>query len=438
MTEEKKQPQQHGGHRGGLLHMQVKRFFSDVASAGQAVLKEAQVMQAVEQKKQSSCKPPTAGSSPRKPNLPPEIERQERGKDNITKEKDTQQKTKTFPSPVKLQTPRLVSQTAVVEMPKEVISQTAIVISETEWELLSTEDRASKTSNGSFVACPRVGSVRSITSVDHESSSHTELSVPFKIQKTNSSSTLDSQDNTIGPSGKGVLGVDYVEHVVLPTDTLQGICIAYKVSATHLRRANHFSGNLHSAPKKLVIPISKQALRAGFIRVQDTDTKEYKLHYFQAEFPDITSTEAKAYLELVDWDLKDAIQSVREDREWETENNEGEEDDEGGLHRKKETHLKSGQIGIKVIDFRGGIPIFNLKGTGFPTLSDLKKSGSDDSSSSESNSMSKKEKIGRKNKVVIHKRPPAIATKSVLPQDLYEAAPQHGAFGFELQEIQKR
>eukprot|EP00539_Tryblionella_compressa_P021242 CAMPEP_0178892622 /NCGR_PEP_ID=MMETSP0747-20121128/19583_1 /TAXON_ID=913974 /ORGANISM="Nitzschia punctata, Strain CCMP561" /LENGTH=198 /DNA_ID=CAMNT_0020562571 /DNA_START=31 /DNA_END=623 /DNA_ORIENTATION=+ len=165
-----------------------------------------------------------------------------------------------------------------------------------------------------------------------------------QIQRTNSSSTLDSQDNAIGPSGKGVLGVDYVEHVVLPTDTLQGICIAYKVSATHLRRANHFSGTLHSAPKKLLIPLSKQALRTGFIRVQDTDTKEYKLHYFQAEFPDINAAEAKAYLELADWDLHEALQSAKEDREWETDNEVGDIDDEAQVKKS----LKSGQIGIKV------------------------------------------------------------------------------------------
>ena len=139
---------------------------------------------------------------------------------------------------------------------------------------------------------PRAGSVRSI---DHDNSTHTTLSLPFKIQRTASSSTLDSQDNVLGPSGKGVLGVDYVEHIVLPTDTFQGVCLSYKVSASHLRRANHFSGNsLHSAPKKLLIPLSKQALRTGFIRVQDTDTKEYKLSYFQAEYPDISATEARA------------------------------------------------------------------------------------------------------------------------------------------------
>jgi LysM repeat protein len=170
---------------------------------------------------------------------------------------------------------------------------------EDDWELLS--DRVSCSSHGGTIFVSRAGSVRSISSIDGDlncngsGSLNTTLSVPFKIQRTHSSSTLDSTDNALGPSGLGVLGVDYVDHVILPTDTLQGICLAYKINSTRLRQANHFSGNsLLLAPKKLVIPLSKKALRSGFIRVQDTDAKEYKLHAFLAEFSDLSLTEAKA------------------------------------------------------------------------------------------------------------------------------------------------
>lgn len=163
------------------------------------------------------------------------------------------------------------------------------------WEFLS--DRASTTggSHQTPVLVARAGSVRSIGTADHlDGGSQHTLSTPFKIQRTTSSSTIDSSDNILGPSGKGVLGVDYVEHVILPTDTLQGICLAYKIHVTRLRQANGFSGNsLSLAPKKLVIPLSKQALRAGFIRVQDTDAKEYKLHAFLAEFPTLSMSEAR-------------------------------------------------------------------------------------------------------------------------------------------------
>lgn len=100
---------------------------------------------------------------------------------------------------------------------------------------------------------------------------------------------------SLGPSGKGVLGVDYLEHLVLPDDTLQGICLTYKLSLSRLKRANHFTGDsLATAPKRLVIPISKKAIRQGYLRVQDTDSKEYKIHALQAELPTCGLTEAKA------------------------------------------------------------------------------------------------------------------------------------------------
>lgn len=55
----------------------------------------------------------------------------------------------------------------------------------------------------------------------------------------------------------------FVEHKVLPTDTLQGLCLAYKISATRLRMENNFSGNsLQLAPKTLRIPIDPERAMA--------------------------------------------------------------------------------------------------------------------------------------------------------------------------------
>ena len=137
----------------------------------------------------------------------------------------------------------------------------------------------------------------------HTNSSKNHNDGKCGIQRVPSSSTIDSHENetsdsfVLGPSGKGILGVDYVEHVILPTDTLQGICIAYKVSPYNLKRANHFTGNtLECAPRrKLVIPLSKEAKSAGFIRNVNTDTKEYKLNYLLSQYPDylLSDNEAK-------------------------------------------------------------------------------------------------------------------------------------------------
>ena len=104
-----------------------------------------------------------------------------------------------------------------------------------------------------------------------------------------------------------------LEHVVLPTDTLQGLCLAYKISATKLRMENNFSGNsLQMAPKKLKIPVSKGS-KGMMIRVQDRSSKEFKLYAFVAEIPSMELVEAKAYLDLSNWDLEESLRSARED-----------------------------------------------------------------------------------------------------------------------------
>jgi len=421
MPEQKQEYQQQQAQKG-LFPFKVKKFLSGVASAGHAALREAQGLQELDPVCEKQHHKPPIAVSPTPKFKDPSL------KNTIAiMDRKTQQKNSLSTPP----TPPLITHHSVaispgfaVDIIKGVIEQPILHFFDNDWEILSTGEKTSNCS-GILVSGPRAGSVRSITSLDQDSSPQTTLSVPFKIQRTNSSSTIDSQDNVLGPSGKGILGVDYVEHVCLPTDTIQGICIAYNVDASQLRRANHFSGTLHSAPKKLLIPLSKKALRTGFIRVQDTDTKEYKLHYFQAEFPDISAIEAKAYLELADWELKDALQSAKEDWEWES----GGDGDNNGDDQMK--NLKPGQIGIKV-GFVGRILTFNLTGTGHLSSSKLlmKKS--------KKRSGDKSESFLTKGQVVVHSRPPAIATKSVLAEDLYNAAPQHDSYGFELKTFPKR
>lgn len=253
-----------------------------------------------------------------------------------------------------------------------------------DWELLS--DKVSVSSVGLMV--PRAGSVRSISSVDNDSSTFNG-SVPFKIQRTLSNSTIDSEN---GDRALGMLGVDYMEHVILPSDTLQGICLAYKTSGTRLRQANHFSGsNLSGAPKKLIIPLSKKAIRSGYIHVQNKETKEYKIYAVMAELPaDVKESEARTYLEQADWVVEDAVRSAIEDGEW--------ENDVLDSHR-------SNSIDIKVVNGQ-----FSATGAG----------------------LQKKEAMPPQKMVVYSDGVPAIATKTVRPQDVYNAAPQHNGYGVEL------
>lgn len=125
-------------------------------------------------------------------------------------------------------------------------------------------------------------------------------------------------------------GEPYLNHVVLPTDTLQGLCLAYKISATRLRMENGFSGNsLQMAPKRLRIPTcnagggetsssssSSTTNKGMMIRTQDQTSREYKLYAFVADIPTMELVEAKAYLDLSNWDLDEALRSAREDEGW--------------------------------------------------------------------------------------------------------------------------
>lgn len=111
----------------------------------------------------------------------------------------------------------------------------------------------------------------------------------------------------------------------------------------------------------------------------------------------------QSYLELADWELKEALQSAREDREWEKEDVQSDE-------------LKSGQIGVN-IKFKGGKPLLDLKGIGKSTkdaLTRMKKEVSVDDQTP------KKSEV--KQVVKIYSTPPSIATKSVVAEDLFNVS----------------
>lgn len=116
-----------------------------------------------------------------------------------------------------------------------------------------------------------------------------------------------------------VEGRDYLKHTVqADTDTLQGLCLKYKINATQLRQANGgFSGdNLRLAPSVLYIPLNDRHLKKPSL------SKEGKVHSLLAEFSKqapLSSPEAQAYLEMNDGDLSAAKKMAREDLQWNRE-----------------------------------------------------------------------------------------------------------------------
>mmetsp|Transcript_14161 Transcript_14161/g.20223 ORF Transcript_14161/g.20223 Transcript_14161/m.20223 type:complete len:400 (+) Transcript_14161:118-1317(+) len=134
------------------------------------------------------------------------------------------------------------------------------------------------------------------------------------------------QNQYINHHGSQVLNVsNYLEHYVLPTDTLQGICLKYKINPMLLKRTNKFSGSsLILAPRRLIIPLQNfndnrksrfdcapPVIISGCI--QDTASEDFKLSKFSFECPGLSQREIRSYLNLHEWELCKAISSAKED-----------------------------------------------------------------------------------------------------------------------------
>lgn len=143
------------------------------------------------------------------------------------------------------------------------------------------------------------------------------------------SSTTTTNSNGTAGSNLSFKADEHVmiEHIILPNDTLQGICIQYKVSATRLKQVNQFSGSsLLLAPKCLFIPIKRGKgsnsvdvfdHASSGIKLQDTSTMEYKIHKVLSDCSTLGMREIKAYLELHNWNVDESIEAARADIEWE-------------------------------------------------------------------------------------------------------------------------
>jgi hypothetical protein len=109
----------------------------------------------------------------------------------------------------------------------------------------------------------------------------------------------------------------YFEHLVQPSDTFQGICVRYKVTPTDLRQANDFTGsNLFLAPNPLKIPRTVMtSAETSFVneKVPRALTTDQVVSILLKNCPKLSKSEARAYLELNDWDIADAVTNALED-----------------------------------------------------------------------------------------------------------------------------
>jgi LysM repeat protein len=127
--------------------------------------------------------------------------------------------------------------------------------------------------------------------------------------------TIEHTENSVYDNSKN----SGITHKVLSTDTIQGICLRYKISPHELRKANHFTGdNLHLAPETLIIPTrTKVIINTG----ESTDKgvrKELKISHFlqalnQSSKQNLGNKEAVAYLDISDWDVDAAVKMALDD-----------------------------------------------------------------------------------------------------------------------------
>lgn len=108
---------------------------------------------------------------------------------------------------------------------------------------------------------------------------------------------------------------DYIEHVVMPEDTLQGLCLRYKIKASLLRRVNGFTGDHFQTEKVLRIPTEQLRKIPGAVFPQ-TRTNDVIVQLFRGE-TGLGSIEARLYLEDHEFDLEKSKAAWKEDEEWE-------------------------------------------------------------------------------------------------------------------------
>ena len=128
---------------------------------------------------------------------------------------------------------------------------------------------------------------------------------------------LEEKDGNIGANSKSKTAEPlspFFDHYVSPSDTFQGICLRYKIKPLELRRANGgFTGeNLHLVPNPLKIP-RKDATAVEVQGDLKPLTQSQVVDILLKECRFMSRSEARAYLMLEDWDLKEALRNAHED-----------------------------------------------------------------------------------------------------------------------------
>lgn len=135
------------------------------------------------------------------------------------------------------------------------------------------------------------------------------------IPKSNTTGTVEQDESSLIGQNQTLS----TTHKVLPTDTIQGICLKYKISPRELRKANHFTGdNLYLAPETLIIPTKNVTDPSNSGNKDENVGKSVKVSQFlqavsRSSKKNIGEKEAIAYLDINNWDVDIAVSMAVDD-----------------------------------------------------------------------------------------------------------------------------
>jgi hypothetical protein len=107
-----------------------------------------------------------------------------------------------------------------------------------------------------------------------------------------------------------------IEHILLPGDSLQSLCLQYGASATEIRRMNVFSGNNIHFKTSLLIPIAMGAAIQPQVQTNEVRLQRFLNEATRADHS-LSVVEARLYLDDHKWDLDRALAAWRSDSSWE-------------------------------------------------------------------------------------------------------------------------
>mmetsp|Transcript_34700 Transcript_34700/g.54671 ORF Transcript_34700/g.54671 Transcript_34700/m.54671 type:complete len:272 (-) Transcript_34700:153-968(-) len=161
------------------------------------------------------------------------------------------------------------------------------------------------------------------------------------VQETSSSDPTNEGTPTIEEDKRPT----FLEHIILPSDTLTGICLRYRCKPAELRRLNNFFGDNFRLCQKLIIPV-KEGVNLEQLQ-QHSEVAKVQAFCNDSR---LGPQEARYYLGAAGWDLASALRAARDDRLWETaqqppppqQGGGAEEEEGGGLRRRRRPGGASG------------------------------------------------------------------------------------------------